>query len=131
MSGSTTPPGTGTTLTIGGLVGEARALLNDTVQTAGAGYRYSDDDLVSFINAGLREARMKRPDFFLSYGLRVRTPIYTSADLALTWPVDESLYNPVLYYVVGRAEVREDTFTDDGRAKLLMDKFVSTILGVG
>jgi hypothetical protein len=111
-------------------VAEARSLLNDTVQTAGSSYRYSDADLVSFINAAIREIRAKRPDVFLGLGLRYASPIYSQNDFALAWPLDESMYDAALYYTVGRAELREDTFTDDGRAQTLMTKFVNQIIKV-
>lgn len=111
-------------LTIGGLLTEARALLQDTESI-----RYSDADLVAAFNGALLEARAKRPDLFLGMGLRNAVPQYAmAADAATAFPLDSSVYPVFLYYVVGRSELREDTFADDSRAVTLMNKFVSGLL---
>jgi hypothetical protein len=118
------------TTSITGIILEARSILNDTVQTAGAAYRYADTDLLANLNAAVREARTKRPDLFLSFGLRTTLPLFQETDVeaGTPWPFDLSLYDPCLYYIVGRAELREDTFTNDARATTLMNKFVSQLL---
>jgi hypothetical protein len=125
MSGSAT-------LTIASLVAEARSMLNDTVQTAGAAYRYSDADLLSYINGGIRDILARRPDALLAFGLRKSLTIFQESDItnATPWPIDPTLYNPVLYYTIGRAESREDTFTNDARAKMFIDKATSQVLKV-
>jgi hypothetical protein len=122
----------GTQVTIAGIVSEARSILNDTVETAGAAYRYSDQDILDCINAAVREARVKRPDLFLSAGLRTPITLFVEDDIsgATPFPYDYSLYDPIVYYVVGRCELREDTFTNDARATTLMNKFVSQLLQV-
>src|SRR6476620_642315 len=113
-------------LTIGGLLTEARALLQDTESI-----RYSDADLIAAFNGALLEARAKRPDLFLDMGLRSTVPQYSAAaDAATAFPLDPSVYTAFLYYVVGRSELREDTFSDDSRAVTLMNKFASQLLQV-
>lgn len=114
-------------LTIGGLLSEARALLQDVSSVDGP-TRYSDADLVAAFNDALLQIRAKRPDAFLSLGLQTAVPQYTSSDLADTFPVDPVFYPACLFYVVGRSELREDTFSDDGRAIALANKFVSQLL---
>jgi hypothetical protein len=114
--------------TFGTLIAEARTLLQDKVQADG--YRYSDDEMFEAINGALSEARVKRPDVFLDMGLRNPLPFYTAEDdMNTAFPFDISLYNPMLYYLVGRSELREDTFSDNGRATVLMNKFVSQLMG--
>lgn len=116
--------------TIGRLLRDARAILNDTVPLTGA-VRYSDEDLVQAFNTALFEARAKRPDAFLAMGLRAPVPEYKMPDDAETaFPLDITFYPAVLYYVVGRSELREDEFTQDSRATALMNKFVSQLLQV-
>lgn len=118
--------------TIGSVVAEARTLLQDKVAlvASGSGYRYSDAELMEAFNGALAEMRAKRPDLFLELGLRVPLPVYDSTSFALPFPVDERYYNAVVYYVVGRTELREDTFSDDSRATVLMNKFASQLLSV-
>jgi hypothetical protein len=119
-------------LTIGGLLTEARTILQDVVATSGGVTRYSDADLVAAFNDALLQARGKRPDIFLDMGLRSVVPQYAMpADAATAFPIDPIYYPAFLYYVVGRSELREDTFSDDSRAVTLMNKFASQLLQVG
>jgi len=131
MSGSTS------TLTIGGLITEARALLQDTMQGNASSpvqdepmYRYSDVDMIAAFNGAMLETRAKRPDLFLRVGLRAPVPRYGVADLTTAFPLDSSVYEAFVYYLVGRMELREDTFAVDGRAVTMMNKFVSQLLAV-
>jgi hypothetical protein len=116
--------------TIGDLAAEARVLLNDVIPISGSP-RFSDADLAAALNDAVVQIRTKRPDAFLRYGLRRVVPTYTlPTDADAAFPVDDMFYAPVLYYVVGRSELVEDTFSDDGRAISLMNKFVSQLLKV-
>jgi hypothetical protein len=116
-------------LTIGGLILEARGILNDVVPTSGGVTRYSDADLIAAFNDALLQARAKRPDLFLAMGLRNRVPQYVMPDDAdTTFPIDSIVYPAFIYYVVGRSELREDTFSDDSRAVTMMNKFTSQLL---
>lgn len=113
-------------LTIGGLFVEARRILNDD-----SGVRFTDADLVAAFNDAMEQARAKRPDAFITIGLRVSVPVYAMpADSGTTFPLDGMFYPAFLYYVVGRSELREDTFTSEGRAVVLMNKFVSQLVTV-
>jgi len=117
------------TRTVGGLLAEARGLINDVVPISGAP-RFSDNDLLQILNEGLLQTRAKRPDAWLTYGLRKSLPAYTSSDLTLVLPVEDQFYSPLLFYVVGRAELVEDTFAANGRAISMMNKFTSMLLAV-
>lgn len=118
------------TRTFGTLIDEARALLQDKIATDGA-FRYSDAEMFECINGFLHEIRAKRADLFLPMGLRNTLPVYDPAiDMATAFPLDQSVYSAVLYYTVGRSELREDTFSNDGRATVLMNKGLSQLLGV-
>ena len=115
--------------TINGLCYEARVLLQDL-----EGTRYADEELLEAYNGAMVEARAKRPDVFLAIGLRVPVPLAYVTDLTATpptpFPLTSDVYTAFLYYVVGRCEMRDDTFSVDGRAVALMNKFVSQLLGV-
>lgn len=116
--------------TLGRLLLDARAILNDTVETSGS-LRFSDEDLIQAFNNALLQARAKRPDAFLVMGLRSEVPQFTMPDDVDTpFPLDQIFYSPFLFYVVGHSELREDTFTDDGRATALVNKFVTGLLQV-
>jgi hypothetical protein len=48
----------------------------------------------------------------------------------MDFPLDLSVWSAFVYYLVGRAELREDTWSDDGRATAMMNKAVSQLLSV-
>ena len=79
----------------------------------------------------LAEVRVKRPDLYLASGLRSQLPLFTAAtDMNTDFPLDWTIYPAFVYYLVGRAELREDTFATDGRAVTLMNKFTTQLLTV-
>jgi hypothetical protein len=115
--------------TVGQLITEARQLLNDEVPINNGVPRFPDGDLVAALNEGVLQIRAKRPDAFLRYGLRKTVPIYAyPRDQDLVFSFDDQFYSPLLFYVVGRSELTEDTFSEDGRAVALMSKFTSMLL---
>lgn len=116
--------------TFGSLIAEARTMLQDKVPTDAGEYRYSDAEMFEAINGAVVELRTRRPDLFLPWGLRNPMPQYTTADMAAAFPLDLSVYMPMIYYVCGRCELREDTFGQDSRAVVFLNKFVSMILTV-
>jgi hypothetical protein len=116
--------------TVGYLVTEARQILNDETPITGAP-RFPDDDLVTAVNDGVAQIRTKRPDAFLRFGLRKSVPVYSfPGDEATLLPFDDIFYAPLLNYVVGRSELTEDTYSDDGRAVAMLNKFVAQLLRV-
>jgi hypothetical protein len=44
-------------------------------------------------------------------------------------PLPDMLFPQVVNYVVGRSDLREDTFSQDGRAVLLMQAFGLAMVG--
>jgi hypothetical protein len=117
--------------TFGQMIGEARTLLQDKLPTSGGVLRYSDDELFECINTFMYEVRTKRPDIFLPIGLRAGVPEYTAErDMTAEVPLDTSIWSAFVYYIVGRTELREDTFSDDGRATAMMNKAVSQLLTI-
>jgi len=116
--------------TIADLIAEAREMLNDVTPISGDP-RYEDVELIHALNDALMQLRSKRPDAWLGYGLRKAIPQFGTNNTDLFFPVDEVQFYPAcLFYVVGRAELSEDTFSDDGRAVTLMNKFITQILAV-
>jgi hypothetical protein len=109
---------------VAAIVQSARSNLNDNTEP----FRYSDDDLLSFVNTAVYEVRRVRPDFF--FGITV-IPQYDAADITnLTEFAFPNYADPVTDYVVGNAELRDDEFTDDGRAAQLMKGLGDALRGV-
>lgn len=114
--------------TIAFLIAEARTLLQDTDPVPS--YRYTDVEMLQAFNGAMSETRVKRPDLFLELGLRNPVPYYGLADLNAPFPLDSGVYSAFVFYIVGRSEMREDVFTEDGRASTLMAKFIQQLLTV-
>lgn len=116
--------------TVGKLLTEARQLLNDTLPISGTP-RFADVQLVNALNEAMLQVRAKRPDAFLRFGLRTALPSFAMpSDQNTNLPIEDQFYSPLLYYVVGRSELVEDTFADNGRAITLMNKFTTELLKV-
>jgi hypothetical protein len=106
--------------TVQDVLDEARVLLLDGTVP----YRYTDAELIRALNIAVLEARRLRPDLFLAAAFSL--PTYaTGADAFAIEP----MYRPsFIYYVVGRAQLRDDEATQDARASVLMNKFVAQLL---
>jgi hypothetical protein len=116
--------------TIGGMILDARNIVNDVVQTDGS-FRYSDQEFYNAFNDAMQQVRFKRPDAFLNIGLRNTVPQYNYlTDANTLFPLDSWYYPAFVMYLCGRVELKEDTFSDDKRAPVLMAKFVQMIMQV-
>jgi hypothetical protein len=116
--------------TLGGLDTDARNILNDIIQSNGS-FRYSDQEIFNAMNDAFQQIRYVRPDACLGIGLRNAIPQYNPAtDMAVPFPLPNVYYPAVVFYVVGRIEVKDDTFADEKRAPLLMAKFKQMLLSV-
>ena len=117
--------------TWGDLILETRTLVQDKLPTSGSALRYTDDEMFETINRFVTEVRTKRPDLFLPLGLRRPLPRYSAAvDMTMPFPFDLSCYSAFVYYLTGMAELREDTWANDGRAVTLSNKAISQLLSV-
>jgi len=107
--------------TVGQVLAESRVLLQDQFTP----YRYPDKDIVEGINIALAEVRRLRPDLLLP---AFTIPYFdTSGTIDATKPIGlDSMYrSSLVYYVVGRMQLRDDENTTDARAASLLNKFVS------
>jgi hypothetical protein len=102
----------------------ARALLQDKRPA----YRYADADLVTYVSDAVAEARRLRPDFFL-YTARRSLTFYTTANMDTAVPLPDMYFPQVVNYVAGRGELRDDTFTNDGRAVALTTAWALALSG--
>ena len=111
--------------TVADYVRDARVLLQDTV----ADYRYSDFDLVEGLNLGLLEIRRLRPELVRAY-FRTSIPTYSSTAQATAVPMDYQYRVPLLYYICGHAQLRDDENTQDARATIFLNKFTAQMLAI-
>jgi hypothetical protein len=115
--------------TVGQYLEETRRLLQDEVVP----YRYPDDDLVDALNIGLMEARRLRADLFLPlFDIPWFDPTRTSpgTDLDAKVTLDPMYRSALVYYIVGRAQLRDDEPTTDTRASALITKFTAQLLKI-
>lgn len=110
--------------TVEQIIDGARRILQDQVTP----FRNSQDDLLSFLNNGLYELKRLRPDAWLSM-LGQDLPEYgdNATDLATQIPVNTMFYQQLIYFVAGYAELKDDEYTIDARAALLMRAFGSDL----
>ena len=111
--------------TIGDYLAESRRLLQDEIVP----YRYPDGDLVEALNIGLMEVRRLRPDLLLPR-FEIPTIPPTGYDPLATITLDKMYRSSMVYYMVGRAQLRDDENTQDARAASLLNKFLSNMLTI-
>ena len=108
--------------TVEKILSDARYILQDEVIP----YRNSVNDLLTALNSGLYELKRIRPDAWLSnLGIGVELPQYTDdpLDLAMVIPINPMFYQSLIYFVSGYAELKDDEYTVDTRASLLLKAF--------
>lgn len=133
--------------TWGDLLTEARVILQDTDTP----YRYSDTVLRAKLNRGLQELARLRPDAFWDL---FNVDDVVVPEVALTDPDPPSdpdaptpaeqttvlstdpflppmqFYSPLVFWIVGNAELLEDEFTNDSRAAQLLAQFKGMVVGL-
>lgn len=98
----------------------ARVTLQDV-----AGDRYTDPQMIGFINDAIVEARTLRPDLFV-YEYGTATPQVTV--VGDTIPLPDQFFTALCYYIAGRAEMRDDEFALDGRAMTFTKALASKLI---
>lgn len=116
---------------------EVRSLLNDLQEP----YRYTDAQFFEYFNTGLMEIWRYRPDAFIgNFTAGVLTnnmpEFYSPDDLDQTPPTPYPLdirwfYSPMVFYIVGRADLTDDEFADNNRAMTLLQAFRNMLIGPG
>jgi len=112
--------------TVGQYIAEARVLLLDEVVP----YRYADKELVSALNIGMLEAKRIRADLFLPAFATPYTDESATIDMATKVKMDPMYRPALLYYVIGRMQLRDDEPTVDQRAGAFLQKFEQQLLSV-
>lgn len=103
---------------------ESRFILQDTVEP----YRYPTADLIRYLNNGLYALKRLRPDAFLGYYNRDLPQFSdTPVSLAEKLPFATIFFDPIVMYMSGFAELRDDEFTVDQRAGILLQSFAAQL----
>lgn len=111
-------------------ISELIATVRHQLQDTRVAYRHSDEKLVRYLNAALRDMRRLRPDLFLP-DLASTTFAYTADDVALDLPVEESYVTPFIDYLFGIISLEEDEYVEEGRAPALLARFAAKLTGRG
>lgn len=109
--------------TVGQYLEESRRLLQDQFEP----FRYPTADMVEALNIALLEARRLRADLFMPAFV---IPYFVPTDTAKPVPFDPMYRQSLVYYVVGRMQLRDDESTVDARAASLMTKFTAQMLTI-
>lgn len=111
---------------IGDMMVDARVLLQDTQSP----FRYREADLYTNLNTALMQARRIRPDLFL--GRFGREDFDYRQDRATEpFPLAPWYWEAFVEYIVGRAEMRDDEYSQDSRAVVFMNRFQSKLMTLG
>lgn len=120
------------------LIDEARQLVNDAVSP----YRDEDSVYITHVNRGLQEIGRLRPDAFFDRfeGNNLNVPVLIAegfpeydqneVSLGAQFQPEMQFYAPLLAYIVGMIEVKEDEFSEDSRAMTMLMTFRNTLLAV-
>ena len=114
--------------TVGDLLDQVRILLQDTDSTGSSGYRYSDDSILLCLNQGMGDLYRMRPDIYLALSFVI--PAYNTADLGALIGIEEQYISPLVFYVVGLVQARDDEQTQDQRAASFLQTFKGAVLTV-
>lgn len=103
--------------TVADYVSLARTLLMDEVDSP---YRYSDASLITALNLSFMETKKVRADLMIGKTL----PSFTAND-ATAVDMDEMYRVPLVYYMCGHAQMRDEEGNQDQRAAGFLQLFRS------
>lgn len=119
--------------TISSLISEARGYIQDSVEP----YRYTDADLLTYLNDAMTEIYRVRPDLYYDLAITAggydgyTVPQYVLANLSdnTELPLNPMVQTAVAYFVAGSAALRDDEHTVDARATALLSLFEQKLRG--
>ena len=111
--------------TLTSLLTQVRSVLNDSEANDIGRFRYTNADLLQYLNAAYDAILELRPDAWHAY-FGVDLP-YVDVNIYPpvpdTFPLDPRYFQPVADYIIGYAELRDDAFTVDSRAVTMIRSF--------
>jgi hypothetical protein len=116
-------------VTVSETLRNVRAIIQDE-QTP---FRYSDTDLVQYLNEALAAMYRIRPDLMVGQGWAAEAPYSVPADAAKQIPaiVAEWYFSPLVDWISGRAFMRDTQYGEGGVAVVLFDKMRAALLTTG
>jgi hypothetical protein len=115
-------------LVVGDLVDQVRTLLQDVDNSSGQ-YRYSNDSIITNLNSGMLDLYRMRPDLFLETKFVV--PVFSTGNLDASLGIEAQYIPPLVWYVTGLTQARDDETTQDQRAAAFMTTFKQAIQTAG
>lgn len=112
--------------TLARLFATVRSILQDTSGSL-SGFRYPDSELAMYASEAIAEARRVRPDLFID-SLDGSLPQWDGTDLTQTIPLSDMHAPALVNFIAGRAELRDDEFTKDGRAATLLSAWGAALV---
>ena len=106
--------------TIDDAVTEARVILEDTETP----YRYSDSELVRYLNNSFAEMRRVRPDLFVGLFI-TQLPTFTVSQFSSSYPLPDMYYPATVSYMVAMSNMRDDQDVLSGRASSFLQLFTA------
>lgn len=115
--------------TVSETIRNVRALIQDE-QTP---FRYSDTDLVQYLNEALATMYRIRPDLMVGQGWAVEATLTLPADATAVLPavVTDWYFAPLVDWISGRAFMRDTQYGEGGVAVVLFDKMRAALLTTG
>ena len=104
--------------TVKNCIDQVRNILQDEIDP----YRYATSQLLEYFNNGQYELKRIRPDVWLG-GYGVDLTLYTESDYDTEIPFASTFFQPMVLFIAGYAELRDDEFTTDARAATLLTAF--------
>lgn len=115
--------------TVAQVIDSVRGLLQDR-QTP---YRYSDADLVGYLNEGLATMYRIRPDFMVGLGWQAEPAFVLPADAGADIPalIADFYLAPLVEWITGRAFMRDVQYGEGGVAAAYTEKMRAALLTTG
>lgn len=104
---------------------DARRLLQDERLP----YRYSDTDLLEYLNQGLTAAYRIRPDLMVGGAWTPPAPLGLTDTIPAR--VGDWYFGPIVSFMVGMAESRDDQYGEGSRALVFLSRLQGALQGQG
>lgn len=98
-----------------GVLDLARESLHDSAKV-----RFPDAELLTYLNGAVNTIRLKRPDLFVGQWLALPAQVQLTD---LTIPIKDEYVQAIAFYIVFRAEAKDDEFVDNSRALAFKAEF--------
>ncbi len=115
--------------TVKAAISSVRGVIQDQMTP----YRYSDADLVAYLNEGIATMFRIRPDFMVGAGWGVPAPyvLPTDAETPLPPVIADFYFAPLVEWISGRAFLRDTQYGEGGVSLAFHEKMRAALLTTG